>query len=215
MRIVDAETGQNDLAPHEIGEILLHAPQLMEGYWQRPDETVEMLRVSPMSDPSGVGEGERWLYTGDLGYLDEDGHLFIVDRKKQLIKPSGFQVWPREVEEVIAAHPAVAEVGVAGVPDKRQGEAVKAWVVLCEGQEATVDEIRAYCREHLAAYKVPRSVEFRKSLPKSAVGKVLRRALVEGELTSQGQPEGQASRSESKPEEARESVGQPFEPVSV
>jgi long-chain acyl-CoA synthetase len=215
VRIVDAETGQSDLASHEIGEILLHAPQLMEGYWRRPDETAEMLRVVPMSGPSRVGAGERWLYTGDLGYLDEDGHLFLVDRKKQVIKPSGFQVWPREVEEVIAAHPAVAEVGVAGVPDKRQGEAVKAWVVLCEGQEATVDEIRAYCRQQLAAYKVPRFVEFRKSLPTSAVGKVLRRALVQGELASQGQPEGQASRSESKPEEARERVGQRVEPVSV
>jgi long-chain acyl-CoA synthetase len=179
VRIVDADTGQSHLGPHEIGEILLHAPQLMEGYWQRPDETAEVLRVGPGLDPSWAGDGERWLYTGDLGYMDEDGHLFIVDRKKQVIKPSGFQVWPREVEEVIAAHPAVAEVGVAGVPDRRRSEAVKAWVVLCEGQEATVDEIRAYCREQLAAYKVPRYVEFRESLPKSAVGKVLRRALVE------------------------------------
>lgn len=192
VRIVDAESGLDDLPPHEIGEILLRAPQLMEGYWQRPDETAEVLRVRPAPDPSRPGEKERWLYTGDLGYLDEDGFLFIVDRKKQVIKPSGFQVWPREVEEVIASHPAVAEVGVAGVPDKRRSEAVKAWVVLREGHEATVAEIRAYCREKLAAYKVPRHVEFRESLPKSTVGKVMRRALVEEELAGQERPTGLA-----------------------
>jgi long-chain acyl-CoA synthetase len=186
VRIVDADTGQDDLPPHEIGEIIMRAPQLMEGYWQRPDETAEMLRKGPAGIPEGTGAAQRWLYTGDLGYLDEDGYLFIVDRKKQLIKPSGFQVWPREVEEVIASHPAVAEVGVAGIPDERQSEAVKAWVVLSEGQEATVDEIRAYCREKLAAYKVPRFVELRQDLPKSLVGKVLRRALVEQELARQG-----------------------------
>ena len=199
VRIVDAERGQDGLPPHEIGEVLLRAPQLMEGYWQRPDETAEVLREGPAPDPSRAGAGERWLYTGDLGYLDEDGYLFIVDRKKQVIKPSGFQVWPREVEEVIASHRAVAEVGVAGVPDERRGEAVKAWVVLREGQEATVDEIRAYCRENLAAYKVPRHVEFRESLPKSAVGKVLRRALAEEELARQERPAGLANPSGAKP----------------
>ena len=171
LRIVDADTGQQTLPAGEVGEILIHAPQLMEGYWQRPDETADMIRPDPVS-------GALWLYTGDLGYLDEEGYLFIVDRKKDLIKPSGFQVWPREVEEVIASHPAVAEVGVAGVPDDRQGEAVKAWVVLREGQQASADEIRAYCRERLAAYKVPRQIEFRDSLPKTMVGKVLRRELV-------------------------------------
>jgi long-chain acyl-CoA synthetase len=186
VRIVDDDTGQDDLPPHEIGEIIMHAPQLMEGYWQRPEETAEMLREGPAPDPSRPGARQRQLYTGDLGYLDENGYLFIVDRKKQLIKPSGFQVWPREVQEVIASHPAVTEVGVAGIPDERQGEAVKAWVVLSDGQEATVDEIRAYCREKLAAYKVPRFVQFRDDLPKSLVGKVLRRALVEEELARQG-----------------------------
>ena len=121
------------------------------------------------------------MYTGDLGYVDEDGYLFIVERKKDVIKPSGFQVWPREVEEVIASHPAVAEVGVAGVPDAYQGEAVKAWVVLIDGHHVTADELRAYCREQLVAYKVPKHIEFRDSLPKSMVGKVLRRELVESE----------------------------------
>jgi long-chain acyl-CoA synthetase len=166
IRIVDADTGQETLPQGEVGEILMRAPQLMLGYWQRPTETANMIR-------------DGWLYTGDLGYLDEDGYLFIVDRKKDVIKPSGFQVWPREVEEVIASHPAVAEVGVAGVPDEYQGEAVKAWVVLREGQQVTADELRAYCRENMAAYKVPRQIEFRDSLPKTMVGKVLRRALVQ------------------------------------
>jgi len=165
VRIVDADTGQRNLPSGEVGEVLMRAPQLMAGYWQRPTETANALR-------------DGWLYTGDLGYLDEDGYLHIVDRKKDVIKPSGFQVWPREVEEVIASHPAVAEVGVAGVLDERQGEAVKAWVVLREGEQVTADELRAYCREKLAAYKVPKHVEFRSDLPKSMVGKVLRRELV-------------------------------------
>lgn len=164
IRIVDADTGQRDLNARETGEILMRAPQLMQGYWQRPTETTDALR-------------DGWLFTGDLGYLDEEGYLFIVDRKKDIIKPSGFQVWPREVEEVIASHPAVAEVGVAGVPDAHSGEAVKAWVVLHEGQRVSGDEIRAYCRQGLAAYKVPKYVEFRTSLPKNTVGKVLRRQL--------------------------------------
>jgi long-chain acyl-CoA synthetase len=182
MRIVEAEEGLETLPAGDVGEIVIRAPQLMEGYWERPEETAEMLREGPAPLPGETLDGGSWLYTGDLGYMDEDGYVFIVDRKKQLIKPSGFQVWPREVEEVIASHPAVAEVGVAGVPDPRQSEAVKAWVVLSDGQEVTVDEIRSYCKEKLAAYKVPRFVEFREDLPKSMVGKVLRRALVEEHL---------------------------------
>ena len=164
IRIVDADTAQTAMPLGEIGEIALRAPQVMLGYWERPKETTEILR-------------DGWLYTGDLGHLDNDGYLTIVDRKKDLIKPSGFQVWPREVEETIARHPAVAEVGVIGVSDPYQGEAVKAFVVLCEGQTATAEEIRDFCKASLAAYKVPRQVEFRTSLPKSAVGKVLRREL--------------------------------------
>jgi long-chain acyl-CoA synthetase len=156
---------QGDLLAGEVGEVLIRAPQIMQSYWQRPDETAATLQ-------------EGWLLTGDLGYLDDEGYLFIVDRKKDLIKPSGFQVWPREVEEAIAAHPAVDQVGVAGVPDPYQGEAVKAWVVLREGQQVTVDELRAYCRQTLVGYKVPRQVEFRDSLPMSHLGKVLRRELV-------------------------------------
>jgi len=172
VRIADVDTGGGSLPAGEVGEILMRAPQLMQGYWQRPTETENVIR-------------DGWLYTGDLGYLDEDGYLFIEDRKKDVIKPSGFQVWPREVEEVIASHPAVNEVGVGGVPDEYQGEAVKAWVVLRPGQQATADEIRAYCRKKLAAYKVPKQIEFTNSLPKTLVGKVLRRALVEKEKLSQ------------------------------
>jgi long-chain acyl-CoA synthetase len=142
----------------------MRAENLMQSYWQRPDETAQTLR-------------DGWLYTGDLGYMDEDGYLFIVDRKKDLLKPGGKQVWPREVEEVIASHPSVVEVGVAGVPDERLGEAVKAWVVLRAGQTPTVDELRAYCKQSLAAYKVPKQIVFVNSLPKSGVGKVLRREL--------------------------------------
>ena len=165
VRITDVDTGQGDLKPGEIGEILLRAPQVMQGYWNKPEETANMLR-------------DGWLYTGDIGYQDEDGYVFIVDRKKDLIKPSGFQVWPRDVEEVIASHPAVAEVCVGGIPDANAVEAVKAWVVLNPGAQITEAELRDYCRQNLAAYKVPKVVEFRESLPKSTVGKILRRELV-------------------------------------
>jgi long-chain acyl-CoA synthetase len=172
-RIVDPDSGDKILPAGEVGEILVRAPQLMQGYWQNPEETAGILRV--------YGEGGPWLHTGDLGYMDEDGYIFIVDRKKDVIRPSGFQVWPREVEEVISSHPAVLEVGVAGVPNDYQGEAVKAWVVLRSGQEATADEIRQYCRQKLAPYKVPKHIEFREGLPKSMVGKVLRRLLAQEE----------------------------------
>ena len=164
VRIVDGDTGERELPQGEIGEIAVRAPQLMKAYWQRPADTAEMIRAG-------------WLYTGDLGYLDEDGYLTIVDRKKDVIKPSGFQVWPREVEETIATHPAVQEVGVAGVPDAVAGEAVKAYVVLREGMVATEAEIREHCRTCLTGYKVPKYVEFRTALPKSAIGKMLRRDL--------------------------------------
>jgi len=164
VRIVDVDDPSQEVGPGEIGEIVIEAPQLMEGYWKDAEATEEMLR------------GGR-LYTGDLGSIDGDGYLTIADRKKDLIKASGFQVWPREVEEVIATHPAVAEVGVAGVPDPHSGEAVMAWVVPRKGMEVTEEEVRDHCRRHLAAYKVPKRVEFREALPKSAIGKLLRREL--------------------------------------
>ena len=167
--IVDSEDGTTPVPRGEVGEIVLRAPQLMQGYWRRPEETSEMLRTSD--------RGERLLFTGDLGYLDEDGYVFIVDRKKDLIKTCGFQVWPREIEEVLSAHPAVAEVGVVGLPDQMRGETVKAWIVLRPDHTTTGAELKAFCRDRLAPYKVPGKYEFVKELPKTQIGKVLRRVL--------------------------------------
>jgi long-chain acyl-CoA synthetase len=170
VKIVDGEQGERELAAGEVGEMILRAPQHMTEYWNNPLESAETLRSH--------GDGAPWIHTGDLAYMDEDGYIFIVDRKKDMVKTSGFQVWPREIEEVLSAHPSVMEVGVAGIPDAVKGEVTKAWVVLKAGQQATEDELRAYCKERLAPYKVPAKVEFRKELPKTMVGKVLRRALV-------------------------------------
>lgn len=176
LAIVDAEAGDRILPIGEEGEVILRAPEIMTGYWQNPRETAAALRRHD--------EGGPWLHTGDLGVLDEDGYLTLIDRKKDLIKTSGYQAWPREIEEVIASHPAVAEVGVAGVPDAIRGEIVMAWVVLREGQPLDETELRTYCRENLAPYKVPSRVKFRRDLPKTMVGKVLRRALVADEIGS-------------------------------
>jgi long-chain acyl-CoA synthetase len=170
VRIVDADKGDRELPAGEVGEMILRAPQFMSEYWNNPAETAVVVQTH--------GEGGPWVHTGDLGYMDEDGYIFIVDRKKDMIKTSGFQVWPREIEEVIATHPAVQEVAVAGVPHPVKGEVAKAWIVLKQGQQATEDEIRSFSRDRLAPYKVPGSVEFRTDLPKTMVGKVLRRALV-------------------------------------
>jgi long-chain acyl-CoA synthetase len=169
IRIVDSEDGVTEMPPGEVGELLLRAPQHMTEYWNNPLETNEILRTH--------GEGGPWVHTGDLARIDEDGYIFLVDRKKDMLKTSGYQVWPREIEEVISAHPAVREVGVAGIPDAIKGEVAKAWVVLKAGQHVTAEEIRAYCKDKLAPYKVPAQVEFRADLPKTMVGKVLRRAL--------------------------------------
>jgi long-chain acyl-CoA synthetase len=179
IRIVDAETGEGELPAGQVGEMILRAPQYMSEYWNNAEETAATIRTH--------GEGGPWVHTGDLGYMDDDGYVFIVDRKKDMIKTSGFQVWPREIEEVIATHPAVQEVAVAGVPHPVKGEIAKAWIILKQGQLATEDEIRAFARDRLAPYKVPGSVDFRKELPKTMVGKVLRRALV-AEATAAKQP---------------------------
>jgi long-chain acyl-CoA synthetase len=172
VRIFDGDDGVREMAAGEVGEICFAAPQLMSGFWGRPEETAAVLREHVEAD--GV---RQYLHTGDLGFMDADGYVFIVDRKKDLIKMSGYQVWPREIEEVLASHPAIAEVGVAGVADDLKGEAVKAWVVLRAGQTANESDLRAFCREKLAPYKVPSRIEFRSELPKTMVGKVLRRAL--------------------------------------
>jgi long-chain acyl-CoA synthetase len=170
-KIVGAEDASRELPANEIGELLMRAPQHMLEYWDNADETADALRARP--------EGGIWLHTGDLAYMDEDGYIFLVDRKKDMLKTSGFQVWPREIEEVMATHPAVMEVSVAGVPDAAKGEVPRAWVVLKAGASATEEELRAHCRTQLAPYKVPARVEFRKDLPKTMIGKVLRRVLVE------------------------------------
>ena len=171
VRLVDIESGTREVAPGEPGEVLLSAPQLMLGYWDRPEETADVLNAD--------AEGRLWLHTGDVGHFDADGYLYLTDRKKEMIKVSGYQVWPREVEEVLGAHPAVREVGVAGVPDAIKGERAKAWVVLREGAQASGEELRAFCEERLAPYKVPVQVAIVGELPKSAIGKVLRRKLRE------------------------------------
>ena len=172
-RIISLDDEVTVLETGEIGELVMKGPQVMKGYLNMPTETTNAIR-------------DGWLYTGDIAYMDEDGYFFIVDRKKELIKPSGFQVWPREVEEVIAENPKVLEVGVAGIPDAYRGETVKAWVVLKPGETLTADEVKAWCKEHMAVFKVPTHVEFRDELPKTTVGKVLRRELVRQDREKQG-----------------------------
>jgi long-chain acyl-CoA synthetase len=179
VRIVDLETGMRDLPIGEPGELLVLGPQVMKGYWQRPDETAAVLT-------------DGWLHTGDVARIEPEGYLEIVDRKKEMINASGYKVYPREVEEVIYRHPDVAEVLVIGVPDQYRGETVKAFVALRPGGDADTDAIIVHCRSLLAPYKVPRIVEFRDSLPKSAVGKLLRRVLVEEER-AKSEPAGAAT----------------------
>jgi long-chain acyl-CoA synthetase len=170
VKIISLDDGETELQQGEIGEIVVHGPQVMKGYHNMPTETANSLR--PMKD------GKTWLFTGDIARMDEDGYFYIVDRKKELIKPGGFQVWPREVEEAISAHPKVLEVGVGGIPDPQRGETVKAWIVVKPGETLTEAELKAFCKEHLAPYKVPTHYEFRTELPKTTVGKILRRELV-------------------------------------
>lgn len=165
--IRSVETGE-PLPVGEIGELVVKGPQVMKGYWNRPEETQEVLK-------------DGWLHTGDMGYMDEEGYFYIVDRKKDMIIASGYNIYPREIEEVLYEHPAVKEVVVAGVPDPYRGETVKAYIVLKEGTTVTEDELNKFARKNLAAYKVPRKYEFRDELPKTTVGKILRRQLVEEE----------------------------------
>ena len=171
-RIVNADTGEEELPAGEIGELIIQGPQVMKGYWQQPTETANVLREHPSLGPG------LWLHTGDIARMDEEGYFQIVDRKKDMIICGGFNVYPRDVEEVLFQHPAVQEAAVVGTPDEYRGETVKAFVVLRQDASATEGEIIAFCRERLASYKVPTSIEFRQELPKSTVGKVLRRELV-------------------------------------
>jgi long-chain acyl-CoA synthetase len=165
-KIVDLETGTREVPLGEDGELCVRGPQVMKGYWNRPDETAIALR-------------DGWLYTGDVARMDEDGFFYIVQRKKDMIIVSGFNVYPNEVEDVLFTHPAVAEAAVIGVPDQYRGEAVIAFVVLKDGAGVATDELIEHCRANLAKYKVPSSINLVDSLPKSAVGKVLRRELRE------------------------------------
>ena len=163
-KIVDPDTGEQEMPVGEEGELIIKGPQVMKGYWNRPDETARTLR-------------NGWLYTGDIARMDEDGYFYIVDRKKDMIIYGGYKIFPREVEEVLYEHPKVAEAVCIGIPEKFFGEVVKAFVVLKDGAEAAPEEIIDFCRARLVKYKVPRQVEFRSELPKSMVGKILRKDL--------------------------------------
>lgn len=158
------DEADNDVPPGTWGEICIKGPGVMQGYWKRPGETAAALR-------------NGWLHSGDTGTMDEDGYVFIVDRLKDMVNVAGFKVYPAEVEQVLYRHPAVKELAVYGIPHARKGEVVKAAVVLREGQTATKDEIEQFCRENMAAYKVPVEITFIETLPKSPTGKILKRVL--------------------------------------
>lgn len=179
IKIVDVETGTQELPPGESGEIIIKGPQVMKGYWNLPEETAKALRVGPDGEPG-------WFYSADIGYMDEEGYIHMVDRKKDMIIAGGYNIYPTEVEAVLFEHPKVKEAAVIGIPDEERGETVKAFVVLREGETATPEEIMTFCRERMAAYKAPRLVEFRSDLPKSLIGKVLRRRLREEEAQRAG-----------------------------
>ena len=182
--IVSLETNDQGeyqfLVAGQEGEIVVRGPQVMKGYYNNKEETAKTI------------DKDGWLHTGDIAKMDKDGYFYIVDRKKDLIIAGGYNIVPREVEEVLFMHPKVMEAAVIGVPDAKRGEVVKAFVVLKEGATATPDEIRSFCKEKLAPYKVPSHVEFRKELPKTQVGKVLRRTLLDEEkakMSAKSEPE--------------------------
>jgi len=172
IRLVDLDG--NDVAQGEKGEVLIKSPTVIKEYWRSPEESANTIV-------------DGWLHSGDIGYMDEEGYLFIVDRKKDMIIAGGYNIYPRDIDEVLYEHPKVQEAVVAGIPDPYRGETVKAYIVLKEGQNATVEEIIHHCKKNLAPYKVPKLMEFRRDLPKSQVGKFLRRVLVEEEKQRQQQ----------------------------
>jgi long-chain acyl-CoA synthetase len=177
VRLVDVESGTRDVKPGDPGEIIMKGPLIMQGYWNNPAETAGQLR-------------DGWLHTGDIAQADEDGYLFIVDRKKDMIIAGGFNIYPREIDEVLYQCPKVCEAVSVGIPDEYRGETVKAYVVLKPGETATDQEIIDFCRGRLTKYKVPTAVEFRASLPKSAVGKILRKILRQEEMERKAKNEG-------------------------
>ncbi len=174
VKLVDLESGHEEVPAGSPGEIAIRSPYVMSGYWHNPEETAKQLQ-------------NGWLHTGDVAIKDEDGYIFIVDRKKDMIIAGGFNIYPREIDEVLFQHPKVSQAVALGVPDPYRGETVKAFVVLKPGESASAQEIIDFCRERLTGYKVPRLIEFRQSLPKSAVGKLLRKALRDEELAKQKQ----------------------------
>jgi long-chain acyl-CoA synthetase len=171
-KVVDLAEGTNEVSPGELGELIIRGPQIMKGYWNMPEETANTLR-------------DGWLFTGDIARMDDEGYVSIVDRKKDMIIAGGFNIYPRDIEEVLYEHPSVQEAVVVGVPDEYRGETVKAVVVLKAGKEADEEEIIQYCKENMSAYKVPRFVEFRTELPKTNVGKILRRVIKEENANKQ------------------------------
>lgn len=168
VKLFDIETGNTEVSVGQPGELCVRGPQVMKGYWNKPEETAKTMR-------------DGWLHTGDIATMDDDGYFRIVDRLKEMIISGGYNIYPREIEEVLFQHPAVLEATAIGIPDSYRGESAKAFVVLKPGQTATAEELIAFCKQHLAPYKVPRSIEFRESLPKTMIGKILRRELVEEE----------------------------------
>ena len=173
VKILDLETGLTPLPQGEDGEIAISGPQVMQGYWNRPEENEAVFREI---------EGRRYFLTGDIGHVDADGYILVTDRKKDMILVGGFNVYPRDVEDILYRHPKVALVAVVGVPDAKSGEMVKAFIKLKPGENATEEEILAFCKENMAGYKRPRVVEFRDDVPVSNVGKVLRRVLRDEEI---------------------------------
>jgi long-chain acyl-CoA synthetase len=164
VRLVDADSGTEEVPKGEPGEIIIKSPLIMKGYWNNPAETAGQLK-------------DGWLHTGDIAVWDEDDYLSIVDRKKDMIIAGGYNVYPREIEEVLYRHPKIRDAAVIGIADKYRGETVKCFIVLKEGETLTEEEVSAFCRGKLAAYKAPKAIEFRDDLPKTAVGKILKKKL--------------------------------------
>ncbi len=175
-KIVDVEAGEQEMPVGEVGELCLRGPQVMEGYLNMPEETALVLR-------------NGWFYTGDIAKADEEGYTYIVDRKKDMVIAGGFNIYPRDIEEVLYAHPKIMEAAVAGIKDPYRGETLKAYIVLREGESMTEEEVVEHCKANLAPYKVPKLVEFREELPKTMIGKVLRRMLREEEEKKQQEKE--------------------------
>ncbi|MFQ5577803.1 MAG: AMP-binding protein, partial [Anaerolineae bacterium] len=176
-KLVDIETGDKIVPRGEAGEICIRGPQVMKGYWNMPSETANVLRADE--------NGDVWLHTGDIAVMDEDGYFKIMDRKKDMIIAGGFNIYPNEVEDVLYSHPDILEAAVVGVPHETRGEVVKAFIVLKEGRAQTEESLRTWCKKEMRAYMVPKFVEFRDELPKTMVGKILRRQLLEEEKQKQ------------------------------